>query len=260
MGTFFIVFIIFGILIVGGFIVLIAFVIKKTTEPKTIAFIEDEKQKMHANVLKKRKELSPHKKANMYSQITDAMVFNSKKAVTYYKLLGTIFNENRKPIVAFERIERGGHTKGHMYAVTKKDEFYFDFTGLDATFYHNGELLGRFDKSGTIYNKDSQSIGKAKHPVKVSFQLDFFKRSNHRLGEGLFPLILNGRKLATINVAPNYDDINYNPSVSSVFEDLGFGTPIITLSENETPTPEEEKWLLAFAIFETAFHGHWLIP
>jgi hypothetical protein len=78
------------------------------------------------------------------------------------------------------------------------------------------------------------------------------------LGEGLFSLTLNGRQLATINVAPNYDNIKYNPSIKSVFEELGFGTPIITLSD--TPTAEEEKWLLAFAIFETAFHGHWLIP
>lgn len=259
MGTFFIVFIIFGILIVGGFIVLIAFVIKKLAEPKTTEFIANEKKEMHANVLKKRKELGPHT-TKMYAQVTDAMVFNYRKAVTYYKLSGTIFNEHQKPIVAFERIERGVKTKGHMYAMTKKGEFYFDFTGLDATFYTNGELLGRFDTTGIIYDKNDQAIGKAKHPVKASFQIDFFKRTNHRLGEGLFPLILNGRQLATINVAPNYDDIPYGHSVSSVFDTLGFGTPIITLLDNEKPTPEEEKWLLAFAIFETAFHGHWLIP
>lgn len=259
MGTFFIVFIIFGILIVGGFIVLIAFVIKKLAEPKTAEFVAKEKKEMHVNVLKKRKELGPHK-SKMYSQVTDAMVFNYKKAVTYAKLSGIILNENRKPIVAFERIERGVKTKGHMYAMTKKDEFYFDFTGLDATFYSNGELLGRFDTAGIIYDKNDQAIGKAKHPIKASFDLHLFKTTHHRLGEGLFPLTMNNRELATINVAPNYDNISYGHSVTSVFDDLGFGTPIITLTENEQPTPEEEKWLLAFAIFETAFHGHWLIP
>jgi hypothetical protein len=257
MGTFFIVIFILMILFVGGFIVLIAFVIKKTTEPKTAAFIEDEKQKMHANVLNKRKELHSHK-AEMYRQVTDAMAFNYIKGVTYSKLSGAIFNENRKPIVAFERIERGGHTKGHMYAMTKKQEFYFDFTGLEATFYCNGKLLGRFDKSGTIYDANDNTIGHAKHPIKASFDLQLFKTTHHRLGEGLFPLTLNGRQLATINVAPNYDDIKYNPSVENVFENLGFGTPIITLID--TPTAEEETWLLAFAIYETAFHGHWLIP
>ncbi len=260
MGTFFIVFIIFGILIVGGFIVLIAFVIKKLSEPKTAEFIAKEKKEMHANVLKKQKELGPHK-AKMYTQVTDAMVFNYTKAVTYAKLSGIILNENRKPIIAFERIERSSmHTKGHMYAMTKKQEFYFDFTGLEATFYCDGILLGRFDKAGTIYNANEQKIGHAKHPIKASFDLHLFKTTHHRLGEGLFPLTMNNRELATINVAPNYDDISYGHSVTSVFDDLGFGTPIIALTENEQPTQEEEKWLLAFAIFETAFHGHWLIP
>ncbi|WP_430408510.1 hypothetical protein [Kordia sp.] len=259
MGTFFIVFIIFGILVVGGFVVLIAFIIKKATEPKTAKFIENEKKVMYENVTKSRKNLSPHK-ANMYAQVTDAMEFNYRKAVTYYKLSGTIFNENRKPIVAFERIERGMYTKGHMYAMTKKQTFYFEFTGLEATFYCDNVLLGRFDKEGIIYDDTNQAIGKAKHPIKASFQIEFFKKTNHRLGEGLFPLQLNNRQLATINVAPNYDDIPYGHSVSSVFDTLGFGTPIITISENEQPTLEEEKWLLAFAIFETAFHGHWLIP
>ena len=241
----------------GGFVVLIAFVIKKASTPKTKEFIESEQQKMRTNVEKRRKELHPHQ-AEMYRQVTDAMVFNYLKAVTYYKLSGVILNENRKPIVAFERIERGMHTKGHMYAMTKKQTFYFEFTGLEATFYCDDVLLGRFDKTGTIYNANQQVIGHAKHPIKASFDLHLFTTSHHRLGEGLFPLTLNGRQLATINVAPNYDDIGHVSSVTTVFDTLGFGTPIITLTD--TPTVEEEKWLLAFAIFETAFHGHWLIP
>lgn len=257
MGTFFIIFLIFGLLVIVGFIILIAFIIKKSTEPKSKEFISKEKDKMYQNVLKKRKNLGSHT-SNMYAQVTDAMTFNYVKAVTYAKLSGVIFNENRKQIVAFERIERGMHTKGHLYATTKKQLFYYEFTGLEATFYCDGDLLGRFDKTGIIYDKNNQEIGKAKHPIKASFNLELFKTSYHRLGDGVFPLTLNGRNLATIHVAPNYDDINYGNTVAEVFENLGFGKPIIKL--NDTPTAEEENWLLAFAIFETAFHGHWLIP
>lgn len=257
MGTIFFGILIVGLLIVGGFAVLIAFVIKKTIEPKSKEFISKEKDKMYQNVLKKRKELSPHK-AKMYQQVTDAMSFNYVKGVTHARLSGVILNENRQSIVAFERIERGFHTKGHMHAMTKKQQFYYEFTGLEATFYCDDTLLGRFDKEGNIYDENDQLIGKAKHPIKASFKIEFFKTTKHRLGEGLFPLVLNGRELATINVAPNYDDINYGHSVSDVFDGLGFGTPIITLKDE--PTPKEENWLLAFAIFETAFHGHWLIP
>lgn len=257
MGTIFILFIIFGLLILGGFAVLIAFVIKKATTPKTKEFIDSEREKMRQNVLRDRKKLSPHQ-AEMYRQVTDAMVFNYTKAVTYAKLSGLIFNENRKAIVAFERIERGMHTKGHLIAMTKKHELFYEFTGLEATFYIDDVLLGRFDKTGRIYDANNQPIGHAKHPIKASFDLQLFKTTHHRLGEGLFPLQLNGRQLATINVAPNYDDIGLVSSITRVFEELGFGTPIITLTD--TPTQEEEKWLLAFAIFETAFHGNWLIP
>ncbi|WP_420573542.1 hypothetical protein [Kordia sp.] len=257
MKIFFIGIIVLMILFVGGFAVLIAFVIKKSTTPKTKEFIEDERNKMRQNVLQKRKKLAAHK-TEMYREVTDAMTYNYTKAVTYAKISGFIYNENRKPVVAFERIERGMNTKGHLVAMTKKQTFLFEFTGLAATFYCDNALLGSFDTSGTIYDANQQAIGHAKHPIKASFHVDFFKRTHHRLGEGLFPLTLNGRKLATINVSPNYDDIAYDFTVSSVFDGLGFGTPIITLTD--TPTKEEENWLLAFAIFETAFHGNWLIP
>ncbi|QHI35069.1 hypothetical protein IMCC3317_04150 [Kordia antarctica] len=257
MGTFLTIIIILTVLVVGGFTILIAFVINKSTTQKTQEFIENEKQEMRANVEKKRKELHPHKAA-LYSQVTDAMVFNYIKAVTYNKLSGVILNEKHKPIVSFERIERGLHTKGHMGAMTKKQTFYYDFTDLEATFYCDDMLLGRFDKTGTIYDATDKVIGHAKHPMKASFDLQLFTSSQHRLGEDFFPLTLNNRQLATINVAPNYDDIKHVSSVKTVFEELGFGTPIITLTD--TPTAEEENWLTAFAIFETAFHGHWLIP
>ncbi|WP_046755650.1 hypothetical protein [Kordia jejudonensis] len=259
MGTFFIIFIIFGIIVVGGFVVLIAFIIKKSTEPKSEAYIAKEKKKLFNNVIKKRKTLSTHT-SPLYAEITDAMSFNYVKSVTYAKLSGVILNEKRKPIVAFERIERGFDTKGHMYAMSKKREFYYEFTGLEATFYCDGKLLGRFDKEGIIYDHNNQRIGKAKHPIKASFEIEIFKKVKHRLGEGLFPLVINDRELATINVVPNYDDIDYGHSVDILFDELEFGTPIITLSKNIEPTVDEEKWLSAFAIFETAFHGHWLIP
>jgi hypothetical protein len=250
---FFIIIIILTILVVGGFTILIAFVLKKSTTPETQEFIENEKKLLYENVLKRRKELHSHK-AEMYLQVTDAMTFEYTTAVTYYKISGTIFNENRKPIVAFERIERGIQTKGHLYATTKKQAFYFDFTGQETMFYCDDILLGRFDKTGTIYNANETVIGHAKHPMNASFDLQEFKKQQDILGKVLFPLTLNGRQLATIHVAPNYDKIGSTPSLQGVFDDLNFGTPIITLTD--TPTTEEEKWLLAFAIFETSFYGY----
>ena len=252
---FFTIIIILTIVVVGGFILLIAFVINKSTAPETEEFIENEKQQLHDNVLKKRKKLHPIK-TETFHELTDAMTFQNTQAVTYTKLSGTIYNKNRKPIVAFERIKREAQ-KGQLYAMTKNQTVYFYFTATETTVYFDDIFLGRFDKSGIIYNANETVIGHTKRPTKASFDVQKFKKQQDVEDKGLFPLALNNRQLATIHVAPNYTKITPAPTLENIFDDLHFGTPIIMLTV--TPTVEEEKWLLAFAIFETAFYGYWRI-
>jgi len=251
---FFTIIIILTVLVVAGFAILIAFVINKSSATETEEFIENEKQQLHENVLKKRKKLHSIK-TETFREITNAMTFHDTQAVTYNKLSGTIYTKNRKPIVAFERIKRGAQ-KGQLYAMTKKQTVYFYFTEEETTVYCDDILLGQFDKTGTIYNANKTVIGHAKHPIKTTFDIQEFKKQQDILGKGLFPLTLNTRQLATIQVAPNYTQIASTPTLATVFDELNFGTPIITLTD--TPTAEEEKWLLAFAIFETAFHGYYI--
>ncbi|WP_162199698.1 hypothetical protein [Kordia zhangzhouensis] len=237
--------------------VMVAFIIKKSSQHKSQEFIENERQQMRDSLLKKRKKLSPHT-ADLYKKVTDAMIFETEDAVTYLKTSGFIYSEQQKPLIAFERIERGMYEKGHIIAFTKKQEFLFEFHGSEVIFYVDGELLGRLDKKGQLADSHEQIIGKATHPLHTTFGINFYKRSHTRTNEGLFPLIMNGRKLASISVAPNYGEIGQRITVSDVFDTLEFGTPIISLLD--TPNAIEEKWLLAFAIFETVFHGKKLIP
>ena len=237
--------------------VMVAFVLKKSSQHKTKEFIQNEQQSMREALLKKRKKLNTHHK-ELYQQVTDAMTFDVEDAVTYLKISGFIYNEQRKPIVAFQRIERGMYEKGHLIAVTKKQEFLFEFHGLEVIFYVDSELFGRIDKKGQLFDSHEELIGKATHPLSANFSIDHFKRSHPREKDRRFPLILNGREVAMINVAPNYGQIPECTTVSDAFDIQEFGTPIISVSD--TPDTTEEIWLLAFAIFETAYHGKQLVP
>lgn len=116
----------------------------------------------------------------------------------------------------------------------------------------NGELLGDIVKSGDIFDAKGQLIGHAKHPIKLEINAPFI---NYKAGEDHFPLLMHGRHLATIKVAPNYGDGAHNVAINS--KENKFTEPNLTL--HDQATEEEEKWLLALTILETAFHGHWLI-
>ena len=45
-------------------------------------------------------------------------------------------------------------------------------------------------------------------------------------------------------------------TLEKIFEDNIWGIPILEMMDE--PTKEEEKWLLALAVFEVAYHAHWL--
>jgi len=83
-----------------------------------------------------------------------------------------------------------------------------------------------------------------------------FSRSNEgRVGDTSFPLMMNGRKLADIVVAPDHAGIGDSALIGVNENNYG----VQTLRHVDNPNEEEEKWLLALAILETTFHGHWMI-
>ncbi|AXG71421.1 hypothetical protein KORDIASMS9_03678 [Kordia sp. SMS9] len=232
---FFTIMIILITLVVFVFIVLIAFVMKKSKDVKNDAFLETARKEMLQRILKKRKKLVPHK-ADFYLQITDAMTFERTAAVTNSKISGFLYNTHQKPIVAFERVDRGLNAKGQLVAVTKKHEFVYEFLGETITVFFDNSLLGSWNQSGKIFNADQKGIG----------QLKFSEDSK--------TLVLNDRTVATILKAPLYDTISNTNDVSYIFEELTLGTSLLSL--HEKPTVKEEKWLTALAIFEITFYGN----
>ncbi|MEM6686025.1 MAG: hypothetical protein AAF617_09605 [Bacteroidota bacterium] len=235
---FFTIMIILITLVVFVFIVLIAFVMKKSKDVKNDAFLEDERNKMLQNVLKKRKKLIPHT-SDFYLQITDAMTFQSTAAVTNTKISGLLYNTQRKSIAAFERIERGASTKGQLVAITKKHTFRYEFQQLEITFFCDDELVGSLDKTGILYDTDKKAIGQYKRIQDTN------------------AVILHNKTIATLQKAAVYDNLDAVSEVSKVFEEFNYGTPL--LSVDESLTPEAKKWLTALAIFEITFYGNTLV-
>jgi len=232
---FFTIMIILITLVVFVFIVLIAFVMKKSKDVKNEALLEAERKEMLQNVLKKRKKLVSHT-TDFYLHITNAMTFQRTVAVTNMKVSGLVYNANRKPIVAFERMERSMNAKVQLVAVTKKQKFVYECKGFEITLFCDGDLLGFWDKKGTLYDADKKTIGQ-------------FKRA-----QATNSVILNGKTIATIEKAPIYTTNNDVSDVSEVFDDMSYGSPLLTL--NDTPTKTETIWLTALAIFEITFFGN----
>lgn len=235
----------------AGFIFLIVFIIRKTTKPKTKEEKASEQQRMQEKVRGMKADLTPWE-GHTHEDITSAMMYKYIKGFSN-KLSGKIYSPNRKPVVAFDRVERGMAANGYMFASTTDVDLYYEINVDQFKIKYNGEYLGQIQSSGNILNAKGETIGHAKHPKKASFSVEVF---HFRSGKNQFPLTMNGRQLATIWVAPNYSDRTH-VSMSLIFNENNYGQPI--LSMHDMPTEEEKKWLLALAILETAFHGHWMI-
>jgi hypothetical protein len=231
---FFTIMIILISLVVFVFIVLIAFVMKKSKDVENDAFLETERAEIHQKLFKKRKKLAPHK-GKFYLEITNAMTFQRAQAVTNLKISGLLYNTNQKPIVAFTRVERAMNAKGLLIALTKKHIFSYEFLNQQVTVFCDDVLLGNINASGSIANADNKTIGKRKRASETN------------------AITLNNRVVAELQKAPLYDAVSNTTDIDTIIEEYNFGTSLLSL--HDAPTKEEEKWLTALAIFEITYYG-----
>lgn len=236
------------------FILLSVFLLYKLfrhiTKPKSAEYIANEKQDMQAYITEEKPKLLPWSE-HACDDIGVRMTYKKKKTSSWY-LTGQLLSPSNQPIVAFYRIERGWRADGYMYASTSDFDLYYELKDTAFDIMWNGELFGKIDEQGNIYDATNARIGFAKHPMKVSVNVPFF---SGRLGDSSFPLTLNGRLLAHIIVAPNLADSNQQ-TIALSNENLG--NKVIDLVD-KNHTKEEEQWLIALAILEVAFHGYWLM-
>jgi|GEM_PF-1913691 len=241
-------------LVICGMGFLIFYVIRKSTKKQTPQEESHKKQEMLAYLKHRRNELEPWGN-HSYLDITAQMKYTYKKTTTR-NLKGTLLSPSKKPIMAYYRFEKGLTAKGYMMVGSSDFVLYFDLDDMAfPTVKLNNKLLGRVDGGGNIFNAENQQIGRATHPTKVSWSVGPISK---REGASAFPLHMNNRVLAVIRVAPNYGaSLPSTPFGISINENP-WGMSILDM-QDEPKTQEEKDWLLALAVLEIAFHGHWAI-
>ncbi len=167
-GGFFFVFLIFF----GGIIALIVWVIRKSTKPHTKEQTDNQKTKMQGKLMELKSKLVPWGD-HTHEDITSAMIYRSKKTLIN-EINGTVYSPDRKPILAFSRMERGLKADGYMYVSSSDFDLYVDFSVDKFRILYDGQLLGNIESSGTIYNAQKEKIGHAKHPTKVSINRHYY--------------------------------------------------------------------------------------
>jgi len=206
---------------------------------------------MFQKVQKMKNDLKPW---NTYvvEDLTKSMNYKYKTGTSKH-LTGKIKAKDGSSLIAFDRVERGLKTTGYMFASSTDFDIFYDIRGLKYSVTYNNEVLGDILESGVIVDSSGAQIGHSLHPPKIAVNLPGFRS---RSGDPTFPFEMNGRLLATINVAPNHGDKAAAQAALKSNENK-YGQQ--TLQLHDTPTEQEEKWLRSLAILETAIHGHWLI-
>lgn len=174
--------------------------------------------------------------------ITNGILYRYSELVNF-ELSGRIMSTEGNPLIAFDR--RSPMMSG-TYVVAASSEFFilFDYSNRILQVRYNEEILGRIDSLGNVFTATGQCIALAQRPGAGKM---FIIDSNHSMGELSYPLNMYGRDLAEICVPLD------RGRQGIIGTSMGSGSPVIRLLE--TPTAEEEKWLIAIAIWEVVYHG-----
>jgi len=164
-------------------------------------------------------------------------------------LSGKMYDGEGRPLIKFRRESRGMNTNGHIQANSTDFDVRINIRDDNFGVIINGQPLGIIQSTGVILNAKRSPIGSAVHPPKFSANIAGVKL---RSGDTQFSVNLYNRKIATLRVSPT-DSTSANVVINENFP----GDRIVKV--HETLSEEEHKWLVAFAIIEVVYHGHWII-
>ena len=220
------------------------YVIRKSTEKKSPAFLALEKYEMTQKVNELKQKIRPWKQLSI-NTITNSTL-HSYKRWTSRIATGRIQDSSYEPVVAFKQIERGLYTEGHIVASTTAFDLYFVYTRTENTIYYDGQLLGVIAKNGTVYNANTTAIGKTNRVTN---------RNDPDYGH--YSVFLNGRYVAEINKSSDLKAFKRN--ILHDPHNKTFGKPFIYTGPKQVYelvkaadgiTEEELKWVNAIGIFE----------
>lgn len=243
-GGFFAIFILFFLIITGGIVLLIVFMVRQGKSPNTQAEASAERAEVIAKAQAGRDELVPwmNRKA---TDIGTSMRYRSLRAFKS-TLTGKLYSREQERILSFHRIQRGMNPHG-LIAISSTDfDLFYIFDKTKIMMYYNKLLIAVWHSNGAITDGKNNVFGKAIHPDGIEFEIGGILE--HRTGNKSYPVTLNNRELATVII---------NRRVSNFMEgffsnDRDYGRVI---EYKQTPTPEEEKILLMIAAHEMVYYG-----
>jgi len=245
MGTIFtIYYILLFFIFVVPFGLIMVYVIRKSVEKKSPAFLALEKYEMAQKVNELKQKIQPWKRLGI-NTITNSTL-HSYVRWTSRIATGRIQDSNYEAVVAFKQIERGFYTEGHIVAATTAFDLYFVYTRTENTIYYDGQLLGVIAKNGTIYNAGTTAIGKTNR-ITNSRDPDY----------GRYSVFLNDRHVAEINKSSDLKAFKRN--ILHDPHNKIFGKPFIytgpkqvyeLVKASDDITEDELKWVNAIGIFE----------
>lgn len=270
LGIFIVLFILSGIAFLAiGFVIFR--VVTKSLRRRTPEEMAGLRMKAEVSVREKRAELVSWNDDRL-DELSLGLNYFALKGITR-SLKGTMAAMNGERLIAFSRFEYGTGSTGFVCAASTEFDLFIETTPEGIyTIQRNGQPMGRWDMlSGSVTDASGKVIGTAVHPPLKSYTVTFGRRkvfTDHtglyrggtaytwREGKPVFPVVLNGREIAEMRVAPaktmeikNYDvEFNQeNPEDSRILE------------LKDAPSETEKQWLVALCVIEAVVHGHWLV-
>ena len=177
--------------------------------------------------------------------ISIGLTYRSSDAITKTELAGIIDSTDGRPLIAIDRTTEmmGGNTI--MAAASTEFFILYERSHGVVEIRFNEEVLGRIDLADNIFDSNRQFIGHAKRNSSNGF---VNAADVHTMGEVNYLFNMAGRDLALVFVPPN--------KALSTHEGPAPDRGNAVLQVLDTPSPEEEKWLIAIAIWEVAYYGY----
>jgi hypothetical protein len=246
-SAFFFVFALIFVVFFGGIVLLIIFVFRKSTEKKTPQFSTNE-----------RREMLDRVKSRLHNVVSwDNKSFRDishNKKFSYVKGLsitskGTLYSTQGESLVVFERVERGLYGDGSMIACSTGFSMICAFTNGDITIQFDREPLGRITSGGSIYDPQGNRISQIKRPSRTT--TSFGELIAYTTGDSHYPVTFNGRQVATVWLSGT----GMSDTLIEIESRASNQGSSSIIRVNDTPTPAEEKWLLALAVLEGCYYN-----
>lgn len=199
------------------------------------------------NMFKYRGQLVPWSECSVEDLTFNISTYHVRSFTS--KLGGKMYDGAGRPLITFYRESRGMNTNGKIEASSTNFNVLVNIRDDNFGVIINGKPLGIIQSDGVLLNAERRVVGQAIHPPKISAHALGVKV---RFGDTQFPVQLNGRHIATVRVSPTASD-HASLTLNENFQ----GDTIVKV--HEKLSEEEEMWLVAFAIIEVVYHGHWII-